>query len=184
MIIPMLDTLPGLEIADIRQNFTIGTADSEVAEQLVGVMRRVVRDDADTAEVEQPGAGGLDRLAHAADPVGWQIVHDHHVAGRELARPRSVWLSAIVIPPDCNARSALRGLAPADTFCTRRSLETTNSTPPEMTGVVIDSRPVRERPLRVRGRHGDRGDEWWRCDHNLPFGIGQDGARSGRLVAE
>ncbi len=51
MIIPVLDALPGVEIADIRQTLTIGTADHEVAEHLgvpigspIGVLRRVVRD--------------------------------------------------------------------------------------------------------------------------------------------
>jgi GntR family transcriptional regulator len=50
MIIPVLDSLPEVEIADIRQTFTLGTADGEVAEHLsvpigspIGVMRRVVR---------------------------------------------------------------------------------------------------------------------------------------------
>lgn len=56
MIIPVLDSLPGIEIADIGQIFTLGTADGEVAEHLsvpigspIGVMRRVVRDGAGTA---------------------------------------------------------------------------------------------------------------------------------------
>ena len=51
MIIPVLDTLPGVEIADIRQTLTIGTADRAVAEALrlpigspIGILRRVVRD--------------------------------------------------------------------------------------------------------------------------------------------
>jgi GntR family transcriptional regulator len=57
MIIPVLDSLCEVEIADIRQTFTLGTADGEVAEHLsvpigspIGVMRRVVRD-ADGAAV-------------------------------------------------------------------------------------------------------------------------------------
>lgn len=56
MIIPVLDSLPGVEIADIRQTLTIGTADREVARALelpigapIGIMRRVVRDDAGCA---------------------------------------------------------------------------------------------------------------------------------------
>lgn len=56
MIIPVLDTLPGVAIADIRQTLTIGTADRAVADHLglpigapIGIMRRVVRDDAGTA---------------------------------------------------------------------------------------------------------------------------------------
>ena len=51
MIIPVLESLPRLEIADIRQTLTIGTADREVSEHLavpigspVGILRRVVRD--------------------------------------------------------------------------------------------------------------------------------------------
>jgi GntR family transcriptional regulator len=56
MIIPVLDSLPQIEIADIRQTFTLGSADGEVAQHLsvpigspIGVMRRVVRDGAGTA---------------------------------------------------------------------------------------------------------------------------------------
>lgn len=51
MIIPVLETLPGLKIADIRQTLTIGTADRGVAGPLgvpigapIGILRRVVRD--------------------------------------------------------------------------------------------------------------------------------------------
>lgn len=51
MIIPVLDSLQEIEIADIRQTFTLGTADGDVAEHLsvpigspTGIMRRVVRD--------------------------------------------------------------------------------------------------------------------------------------------
>ena len=51
MIIPVLESLPEVEIADIRQTLTIGTADRAVAEHLsapigspIGIMRRVVRD--------------------------------------------------------------------------------------------------------------------------------------------
>ncbi len=51
MIIPVLEQLPRLDIADIRQTLTIGTADREVAEHLdvpigspIGILRRVVRD--------------------------------------------------------------------------------------------------------------------------------------------
>lgn len=51
MIIPVLDSLPEIEIADIRQTFTLGTADKDVASHLAvavgsptGIMRRVVRD--------------------------------------------------------------------------------------------------------------------------------------------
>jgi GntR family transcriptional regulator len=56
MIIPVLDSLPQVEVADIAQIFTLGTADGEVADHLsvpigspIGVMRRVVRDAAGTA---------------------------------------------------------------------------------------------------------------------------------------
>lgn len=51
MIIPVLDSLPDVDIADIRQTLTVGTADKEVAGHLsvpigspIGIMRRVVRD--------------------------------------------------------------------------------------------------------------------------------------------
>lgn len=51
MIIPVLESLPRLEIADIRQTLTIGTADRDVADHLsvpigspIGILRRVVRD--------------------------------------------------------------------------------------------------------------------------------------------
>ncbi len=51
MIIPVLDALPEIDIADIRQTFTLGTADGDVAAHLsvpigspTGIMRRVVRD--------------------------------------------------------------------------------------------------------------------------------------------
>jgi GntR family transcriptional regulator len=56
MIIPVIDSLPGVEIADIRQTLTIGTADREAAEHLdvpigspVGIMRKAVRDGAGRA---------------------------------------------------------------------------------------------------------------------------------------
>lgn len=56
MIIPVLEALPDVEIADIRQTLTLGTADKAVAEHLsvpigspIGIMRRVVRDAAGTA---------------------------------------------------------------------------------------------------------------------------------------
>lgn len=52
MIIPVLETLPGIHVSDVRQTLTIGTAESDVAEHLdvpvgspIGIMRRVVRDD-------------------------------------------------------------------------------------------------------------------------------------------
>jgi GntR family transcriptional regulator len=51
MIIPVLEQLPDLEIGDIRQTLTIGTADHEVSEHLgvpigspMGILRRVVCD--------------------------------------------------------------------------------------------------------------------------------------------
>lgn len=51
MIIPVLDRLDGVDIADIRQTLTIGAADTEVADHLgvpigspTGILRRVVRD--------------------------------------------------------------------------------------------------------------------------------------------
>lgn len=51
MIIPVLETLPGIQVGDLRQTLTIGTAESEVAEHLdvpigspIGIMRRVLRD--------------------------------------------------------------------------------------------------------------------------------------------
>lgn len=51
MIIPVLDKMRGIEVADIRQTLTIGTADREVAEHLsvpfgapIGIIRRVVID--------------------------------------------------------------------------------------------------------------------------------------------
>lgn len=51
MIIPVLDKLPGVEIGDIRQSLTIGTADRHIAEPLsipigspIGILRRMVRD--------------------------------------------------------------------------------------------------------------------------------------------
>lgn len=51
MIIPVLDKLRGVEIADIRQTLTLGTADREVAESIdvpigspIGILRRVVTD--------------------------------------------------------------------------------------------------------------------------------------------
>lgn len=51
MIIPVLDKLPGVEIDDIRQTLTIGTADRHIAEPLeipigapIGILRRMVRD--------------------------------------------------------------------------------------------------------------------------------------------
>lgn len=56
MIIPVLEKLPGFRIRSIRQTLTIGTADREVAAHLgvvigspIGIMRRVVRDDRDSA---------------------------------------------------------------------------------------------------------------------------------------
>lgn len=52
MIIPVLETLKGVRISDIRQTLTIGTADREVAEGIgvpigspIGILRRVVVDD-------------------------------------------------------------------------------------------------------------------------------------------
>lgn len=51
MIIPVIDSMRGVEIADIRQTLTIGTADKQVAEGLgvpigspIGILRRVVQD--------------------------------------------------------------------------------------------------------------------------------------------
>lgn len=51
MIIPVIDQMRGVEIADIRQTLTIGTADSQVADGLavpigspIGILRRVVQD--------------------------------------------------------------------------------------------------------------------------------------------
>lgn len=51
MIIPVLDKMPGVEIDDIRQTLTIGTADRHIAEPLeipigspIGILRRMVRD--------------------------------------------------------------------------------------------------------------------------------------------
>ncbi len=51
MIIPVIEGMRGVEIADIRQTLTIGTADSQVAEGLevpigspIGILRRVVQD--------------------------------------------------------------------------------------------------------------------------------------------
>jgi GntR family transcriptional regulator len=51
MIIPVIERMRGVEIADIRQTLTIGTADSDVAEGLevpigspIGILRRVVQD--------------------------------------------------------------------------------------------------------------------------------------------
>lgn len=51
MIIPVLERMAGVEIADIRQTLTIGTADRDVARHLgvpigspTGILRRVVRD--------------------------------------------------------------------------------------------------------------------------------------------
>lgn len=51
MIIPVIDRMRGVEIADIRQTLTIGTADSLVADGLevpigspIGILRRVVQD--------------------------------------------------------------------------------------------------------------------------------------------
>lgn len=51
MIIPVLDKLPGVEIGDIRQTLTIGTADRHIAGPLgipigspIGILRRMVRD--------------------------------------------------------------------------------------------------------------------------------------------
>jgi len=51
MIIPVIDRMSGVEIADIRQTLTIGTADAPVAEGLevpigspIGILRRVVQD--------------------------------------------------------------------------------------------------------------------------------------------
>jgi len=56
MIIPVIEHMRGVEIADIRQTLTIGTADAPVAEGLgvsigspVGILRRVVRDIKDSA---------------------------------------------------------------------------------------------------------------------------------------
>ncbi|MDA7947975.1 MAG: GntR family transcriptional regulator [Hyphomicrobiaceae bacterium] len=56
MIIPVIDGMRGIEIADIRQTLTIGTADKQVAEGLgvpigspIGILRRVVQDDAGRA---------------------------------------------------------------------------------------------------------------------------------------
>lgn len=56
MIIPVLDKLPGVEIGDIRQTLTIGTADRHIAEPLglpigspIGILRRMVRDAAGRA---------------------------------------------------------------------------------------------------------------------------------------
>lgn len=51
MIIPVLESLPGIAVEDLRQTLTIGTADNEMAEHLgvpigspIGIMRRVLRD--------------------------------------------------------------------------------------------------------------------------------------------
>lgn len=51
MIIPLIERLPGVEIAGIRQTLTIGAADAPVADGLgltigapIGILRRVVRD--------------------------------------------------------------------------------------------------------------------------------------------
>jgi len=51
MIIPLIERLPGVEIANIRQTLTIGAADRQVADGLalsigspIGILRRVVRD--------------------------------------------------------------------------------------------------------------------------------------------
>jgi len=51
MIIPLIERLPGVEIASIRQTLTIGAADAPVADGLgvsigapIGILRRVVRD--------------------------------------------------------------------------------------------------------------------------------------------
>jgi GntR family transcriptional regulator len=51
MIIPLLERLPEVEIGDIRQTLTIGTADRHIAEPLgipigspIGILRRMVRD--------------------------------------------------------------------------------------------------------------------------------------------
>lgn len=56
MIIPVLEKLPGVDLAELKQTLTIGTADKHVAEHLsvpigspIGIMRRVVRDAAGTA---------------------------------------------------------------------------------------------------------------------------------------
>ena len=53
MIIPVIDGMRGIEISNIRQTLTIGTADKQVAEGLgvpigspIGILRRVVQDDA------------------------------------------------------------------------------------------------------------------------------------------
>ena len=51
MIIPVIERMRGVEIADIRQTLTIGTADSDVADGIgvpigspIGILRRVVQD--------------------------------------------------------------------------------------------------------------------------------------------
>ncbi len=51
MIIPVIDRMRDVEISDIRQTLTIGTADKQVAEELgvsigspIGILRRVVQD--------------------------------------------------------------------------------------------------------------------------------------------
>lgn len=51
MIIPVIEGMSGVEIADIRQTLTIGTADRQITEGLevpigspIGILRRVVRD--------------------------------------------------------------------------------------------------------------------------------------------
>lgn len=51
MIIPVLESLSGVDLGELRQTLTIGTAESEVADHLdvpigspIGIMRRVVRD--------------------------------------------------------------------------------------------------------------------------------------------
>ena len=51
MIIPVIERMRGIEIADIRQTLTIGTADAHVADGLgvpigspIGILRRVVQD--------------------------------------------------------------------------------------------------------------------------------------------
>ena len=56
MIIPVIERMRGVEIADIRQTLTIGTADRDVADGLavpigspIGILRRVVQDSAGRA---------------------------------------------------------------------------------------------------------------------------------------
>jgi GntR family transcriptional regulator len=51
MIIPVIERMRGVEIADIRQTLTIGTADKKVADGLgvpigspIGILRRLVQD--------------------------------------------------------------------------------------------------------------------------------------------